>query len=98
MFRLMFWTDWGEVPKIERAGMDGDPTTRQVIVSTRIFWPNGLTVDYQASRLYWADGKYSYIHSCRLDGSDRQEVSIISRHVSRSLLPREGGMAALCNG
>jgi len=74
VLRLMFWTDWGEVPKIERAGMDGDPTSRRVIVSTRIFWPNGLTVDYVTSRLYWADGKYSYIHSCELDGSARTEV------------------------
>ena len=70
----MFWTDWGEVAKIERAGMDGDPGTRRVIVSTQLFWPNGLTIDYRASRLYWADGKYSYIHSCRLDGSGRTEV------------------------
>ena len=74
VYRLMFWTDWGEVPKIERAGMDGDPSTRQVIISTRVFWPNGLTIDYGSSRLYWADGKYSYIHSSNLDGSDRREV------------------------
>lgn len=72
--RLMFWTDWGENPKIERAGMDGNPSTRQVIISTRVFWPNGLTIDYDSSRLYWADGKYSYIHSSELDGSDRTEV------------------------
>jgi len=70
----MFWTDWGEVPKIERAGMDGDPASRRVIISRRIFWPNGLAVDYDQSRLYWADGKYNYIHSSNLDGGDRTEV------------------------
>lgn len=75
----MFWTDWGEIPKIERAGMDGDDATRQIIVRTNIFWPNGLTVDYgvgsaDAGRLYWADGKNAYIQSCNLDGSDRKEV------------------------
>jgi hypothetical protein len=42
---IMFWTDWGEVPKIERAGMNGDPSTRKVIVHENIFWPNGLAVD-----------------------------------------------------
>lgn len=80
--RYMFWTDWGEVPKIERAGMDGDSATRQVIVSTNIFWPNGLTLDYGSGsgnsasdgRLYWVDGKIAYIHSCNLDGSGRTEV------------------------
>jgi hypothetical protein len=30
---LMFWSDWGEVPKIERASMNGDPASRKVIVS-----------------------------------------------------------------
>jgi len=77
----MFWTDWGEEPKIERAGMDGDPASRQVIISTRIFWPNGLTVDYNSGRLYWADGKYNYIHSSNLDGSDRTEVVSDSRQL-----------------
>ena len=70
----MFWTDWGEVPKIERAGMDGSPESRQVLISTQIFWPNGLTLDYDADRIYWADGKNNYIHSCNLDGTARIEV------------------------
>ncbi|KAH8026378.1 hypothetical protein HPB51_020362 [Rhipicephalus microplus] len=47
---LLFWTDWGDVPKIERASMDGNLTTRKVIVREDIFWPNGLTVDYEARR------------------------------------------------
>lgn len=49
--RIMFWTDWGETPKIERAGMDGDPDTRVVIVSENIFWPNGLTVDHEHDKV-----------------------------------------------
>lgn len=57
----MFWTDWGEVPKIERASMDGDIRTRKVIVSERIFWPNGLTVDFDNRKLYWVDGKLKFI-------------------------------------
>lgn len=60
-FRLMFWTDWGEVPKIERAGMNGDLTTRKVIVSDKIFWPNGLTIDYVSKNIYWVDGKLGFI-------------------------------------
>ena len=45
--RLLFWTDWGEEPKIERAGMDGDPSSRSVFVKENIVWPNGVTADHQ---------------------------------------------------
>jgi len=57
----MFWTDWGEVPKIERAGMNGDLSTRKVIVSEKIFWPNGLTIDFVNKQIYWIDGKLGFI-------------------------------------
>ena len=43
---VMFWTDWGEYPKIERIGMDGDPNTRMILKDRNIAWPNGLTLDY----------------------------------------------------
>ncbi len=58
----MYWTDWGEVPKIERAGMDGTPRSRQVIIRENIYWPNGLTLDYELSKIYWADAKLNFIH------------------------------------
>lgn len=41
--------------------MNGDPSTRKVIVSDRIFWPNGLTVDFENKRVYWSDGKLQFI-------------------------------------
>ena len=53
----MFWTDWGESPRIERAGMDGAPDTRTVIIYIDIDWPNGLTVDLKTSTIYWIDAK-----------------------------------------
>lgn len=65
----MYWTDWGEVPKIERAGMDG--TNRSMIIDREIYWPNGLTLDYSQQKLYWADAKHNFIHRCNLDGSSR---------------------------
>lgn len=54
--------------------MDGDPETRSTIISDNIYWPNGLTIDYVESRLYWADAKLAFIHSCNYDGSDRRTV------------------------
>lgn len=49
----MYWTDWGENAKLERAGMDG--SDRTVLISNNLGWPNGLTVDKAGSQLLWAD-------------------------------------------
>lgn len=58
----MYWTDWGEEPKIEKAGMDGKEETRTVLIKDNIRWPNGLTLDYDTSKIYWADAKLSRIN------------------------------------
>ena len=68
----IYWTDWGSTPKIERASMDGKD--RLTIVDTLLFWPNGLVIDYAASRLYWVDAKHHVIESAKLDGSQRKTV------------------------
>ena len=69
----MFWADWGEEPKIERAEMDG--SNRLVIVRRDIHWPNGLTIDYSARKIYWTDAKLLHIKMSNYDGS--QSVNII---------------------
>nr|XP_006817538.1 PREDICTED: low-density lipoprotein receptor-related protein 1-like [Saccoglossus kowalevskii] len=73
--RYMYWSDWGVVPKIEKAGMDG--SDREVIVSQNLMWPNGLTIDYATGRLFWTDGKLKLLESCDLAGKDRQVVKEI---------------------
>ena len=50
----MFWSDWGSHPRIERASMDG--SQRTVIVQEKIYWPNGLALDYPNRLLYFMDG------------------------------------------
>ncbi|XP_011154181.1 low-density lipoprotein receptor-related protein 6 isoform X2 [Harpegnathos saltator] len=74
MKSFLFWTDWGDVPKIERASMDGDPSTRIVIVSDNIFWPNGLTVDYENELIYWADGRLWFIAVIDFYGGNRRTI------------------------
>lgn len=69
----MFWTDWGNVPAIMRAGMDG--SLSKSIVTTNLKWPNGITVDQGNSRIYWVDAKKDKIESATLDGEDRQVVA-----------------------
>lgn len=51
----MFWTDWGRQPCIERADMDG--SNRLILVKHNIGWPNGITVDEEASQIIWVDAK-----------------------------------------
>lgn len=37
----MYWSDWGNHPKIETAAMDG--TMREILVEENIQWPTGKT-------------------------------------------------------
>ncbi|XP_033324031.1 low-density lipoprotein receptor-related protein 6 [Megalopta genalis] len=74
MKSILFWTDWGDVPKIERAAMNGDPSTREVIISEDIFWPNGLTVDYESELVYWVDGRLKFIAVMDYYGKNRRKV------------------------
>ena len=70
----MFWTDWGNSPKIEKASMDG--TSRRVLFEADLKWPNGLTLDYATQTLYWVDAHFHKLESSNTDGSNRQELSI----------------------
>uniref|UniRef100_UPI003D9CB815 low-density lipoprotein receptor-related protein 2a precursor n=1 Tax=Danio rerio TaxID=7955 RepID=UPI003D9CB815 len=69
---LMFWTDWGRNPRIERASMDGK--LRTTIISNKLYWPNGLTIDYPNSLLYFADAYLDFIDYCDYDGKNRKQV------------------------
>jgi len=74
--RWIFWSDWlsegNPVARIERAGLDG--SNRTTIVETDLERPNGLTIDYKAHRLYWADSGRGRIESSKLSGSDRMQL------------------------
>uniref|UniRef100_A0A6Q2Z9A5 Low-density lipoprotein receptor-related protein 2 n=1 Tax=Esox lucius TaxID=8010 RepID=A0A6Q2Z9A5_ESOLU len=69
---LMFWSDWGQNPRIERAFMDG--SGRQAIVTTKLYWPNGLALDYSTRRVYFADAYLKYIDYCDYNGNNRFQV------------------------
>ncbi|XP_066588132.1 low-density lipoprotein receptor-related protein 2 isoform X2 [Prorops nasuta] len=77
--RWLFWTDWGENPRIERIGMDG--TNRSTIISTKIYWPNGLALDIANKRIYFADSKLDFIDTCLYDGTKRIQVLASSHYL-----------------
>ncbi|XP_071103874.1 low-density lipoprotein receptor-related protein 2-like [Haliotis cracherodii] len=70
--RLLFWSDWGQNPSIQRSGLDG--SNREVIVSTNVYWPNALTLDYPNQQIYFADARMDFIDVCNYDGSERRKV------------------------
>ena len=46
----MYWSDWGEPAKIEKAGLDG--SQRTLLVQNggyNIEWPNGITIGWRNS-------------------------------------------------
>ena len=82
----MYWTDWGDDPKIERAGMDG--LERHVIVRSNLTWPNGLAIDYSELHLYWVDAGTKRIEYSDLDGQNRRVINsvIISHHTNMTIM------------
>ena len=68
-YRLMFWSDWGEEPKIERASMDG--TNRIAIVDSQLGEPYGVTIDYTSQRVYWTDNDEDRIEFSDYSGGGR---------------------------
>lgn len=68
----MYWSDWGNPAKIEKCAMNGDSSSRQVLVNRDIVWPNGLTIDYQQERVWWVDARRGTVESADLNGGDRK--------------------------
>ncbi|XP_045481036.1 sortilin-related receptor-like isoform X2 [Harmonia axyridis] len=77
----LFWTDWSaDNPSVNRADLDGShikPLFKKPIVE----WPNGITIDYIAERIYWVDAKQDYIASADLHGDDMKYVIKDSKDV-----------------
>ena len=65
----MYWSDWGSLPKIEQANMDG--TARTTLVSSGLTGVNSLALDYQNRLLYWCDASLDKIERVDLQGNSR---------------------------
>lgn len=70
--RLMFFSDNGPNPRIERASLDGQD--RVVIVYRGILRVVSLTVDTDNDKLYWADHDRQTLEGCDYDGSNRRVI------------------------
>uniref|UniRef100_A0A2K5RWI9 LDL receptor related protein 2 n=1 Tax=Cebus imitator TaxID=2715852 RepID=A0A2K5RWI9_CEBIM len=73
----LFFTDWFRPAKIMRAWSDGSHLLP--IVNTTLGWPNGLAIDWAASRLYWVDAYFDKIEHSTFDGLDRRRLGHIEQ-------------------
>lgn len=85
--RKVFFTDYGQIPKVERCDMDGQNRTK--LVDSKIVFPHGITLDLVSRLVYWADAYLDYIEVVDYEGKGRQ--TIIQGILVRGRLRREPG-------
>ncbi|KAJ8687024.1 hypothetical protein QAD02_022818 [Eretmocerus hayati] len=67
MAGYMFWTDWAPGnASVNRANLDG--TNVKHLHRNIVEWPNGITIDHIAERIYWVDARQDYIGSSDFEG------------------------------
>lgn len=70
----LFWTDWSHTkPSISRSNLDGSDI-KVLFSKPEIVWPNGITIDYIAERIYWVDASKDYIASSNLHGNAFKKI------------------------
>ena len=69
---LLFWSESGAVPKLERSALSG--RSRSVLVERDLVQPMGLTIDPQEERIYWVDRAKGTIESVDLYGTERRKL------------------------
>lgn len=70
--RKMFFTDYGQIPKVERCDMDGQNRTK--LVDSKIVFPHGITLDLVNRLVYWADAYLDYIEVVDYEGKNRHTI------------------------
>lgn len=68
----VFFTDYGQTPKVERCDMDGQNRTK--LVESKIVFPHGITLDLVNRLVYWADAYLDYIEVVDYEGQNRHTI------------------------
>uniref|UniRef100_A0A1B6DW73 Sortilin-related receptor n=1 Tax=Clastoptera arizonana TaxID=38151 RepID=A0A1B6DW73_9HEMI len=70
----LYWTDWAAgAPSVNRATMDGQ-NIKKLFEKPDVEWPNGITIDYIAERIYWVDAREDYVASADLHGRNFRKI------------------------
>uniref|UniRef100_A0A3Q2DFF2 Low density lipoprotein receptor-related protein 2b n=1 Tax=Cyprinodon variegatus TaxID=28743 RepID=A0A3Q2DFF2_CYPVA len=67
----LYWTDLGDKAYIGRVGMDG--TNISAIITTKLAWPNALTIDYTTNKIFFADSHLNFLFA-DMDGQNRHRA------------------------
>lgn len=82
--RLLFWSDAGEWPHIER--FDLETKERRTIVHDELFQVSDLTLDLERDLVYWCDLGTARIERARLDGTRRTSI-VLNKGPNRHYSP-----------
>uniref|UniRef100_A0A8C8VKS9 EGF-like domain-containing protein n=1 Tax=Pelusios castaneus TaxID=367368 RepID=A0A8C8VKS9_9SAUR len=82
---LMYWSEIGDKPQIEQAGMDG--SNRKILIEQGLGWPTGIALDLLSWKIFWSDDKLHSIGSANLDGTVAAWVKNLTHPVKRCILP-----------
>uniref|UniRef100_A0A8K9V081 EGF-like domain-containing protein n=1 Tax=Oncorhynchus mykiss TaxID=8022 RepID=A0A8K9V081_ONCMY len=69
---MLFFTDYGDVAKVERCNMDGTNRTR--LVDYKTVQPTAVALDLAKKLVYWADAYLDYIEVVDYNGKNRHAV------------------------
>ncbi|XP_014221695.1 sortilin-related receptor-like [Trichogramma pretiosum] len=73
MLGYMFWTDWAPGnASVNRANLDG--SNAKQLFHNHVEWPNGITIDHIAERIYWVDARQDYIGSSDFEGNGFKKI------------------------
>uniref|UniRef100_A0A3Q3XIF9 EGF-like domain-containing protein n=1 Tax=Mola mola TaxID=94237 RepID=A0A3Q3XIF9_MOLML len=75
----LFWTEWGQYPRIEQSRLDG--SQRAVLVNASISWPNGISIDYEENLLYWCDARTDKIERINLETGENREMVLANNNM-----------------
>ena len=70
---FLFFANWGAQPKLERASLDG--TNRSRLVSHKIVYPRGISLDFANEHVYWTDSYLNHVQRINYDGKNRITVA-----------------------
>ena len=68
----MFFTNWGDTPKLESTALDG--SSRVLLVNKRIVRPYAITLDYVNKHVYWSDTYLDRVERIDYYGDNRKHV------------------------
>ncbi|KAK3568547.1 hypothetical protein QTP86_008754 [Hemibagrus guttatus] len=70
--RMLFFTEYGKVGKLERCHMDGTNRTR--LVDYKVEQPTAVALDVVKKLVYWADAYLDYIEVVDYNGKNRYSI------------------------